>query len=345
MVISLIVTGVAFSIYRLNASYYLREDAYLQQYQNLRVALYTVGRDVRMAGNGFALLGADLRLIQAYTPTREKATTGAGHPPSEIVNEGGWFRNLDTTTTGVRAIFGQDGGANYPDTLTVFRAEVESGNPLSTVQSVSGNRLTLNKPIPKEALKSGDIVALGSGSNGIVLETGNLSLSGDVYNDIVIKPGGRFTNSSPFLPTGFDPVGAYVYNFRDIGLITYWVDTENNALMAAYHDTARTGYDDSTGTSSIVASNIEDFQVYYYLDDDIVDFADTDAAPIMSSAVLSGARRVKAVSLGLVARSPYGDGPVNRKRPALFNREEGTVADNRLRNVLIETIYLRNFHI
>jgi hypothetical protein len=360
MVISLIVAGVAFSIYRLNASAYLREDAYLQQYQNLRVALYTIGRDVRMAGNGFSLLGPDLKLMQAWTPSLEKVKSG-GNPPTQMVSDSGWFRNSDVVGSnpddfGVRAIFGVDGGADYPDTLTIFRSEVESGNPLARVKSVSGNTLTLDAPILQEALKSGDIIAIGSGTKGVVLQTGTISFSGGSTDEIPIVSGGRFTApSGSFAPTDFPVVGSYVYNFRDIGIVTYYVDTVNNTLMAAYHDTSRDSYDDSAGTSAIVASNIEDLQVYYHFDNKPACFsyppADPDDEcgiitddPTISSNALNN-RRVKAVSVGLTARSPYGNGPLTHSRPALFNRKAGTDFDNRQRNVLIETVYLRNFNI
>jgi hypothetical protein len=343
MVLSLIVTGVAFSIYRLNASYYLREDAYLQQHQNLRVALFTVGRDARMAGNGFSLLGADVKLVQAYTPTRESYASGTT-PPTNIIVDSAWYRNPDTTVPGVRAIFGVDGGANLPDTLTIFRAEVESGNPLATVNKVSGDTLELGDVIPEEAIKSGDIIAVGSGAQGLILQTGNISFTGGGTTQLPIKTGGRFTAPSGFVPTGFTIQGAYIYNFRDIGIITYYVDSVNNNLMAAYHDVGRNSYDDAAGTSSVVANNIEDFQVYYYLDNKDVDFTDTTTNPDISTAILN-ARRVKAVSIGLTARSPYGAGPSNRSRPALFNRAAGTSLDSHPRNILVETIYLRNFSI
>jgi hypothetical protein len=342
MVISLIVTGVAFSIYRLNASYYLREDAYLQQYQNLRVALYTISRDVRMAGNGFYVIGPDFKLMQAFTTSREEARAGL-HPPSEMVAVSTWFRHADTSTPGVRAIFGVDGGDTDPDTVTIFRAEVETGSPLAQVTGLSGNRLSLNNGISESALKSGDIIAVGSGTSALIFESDSISFSGGEADEIPVKPGGRFTASSSVFPAGFDPVGLNVYNFRDVGIITYWLDTARNALMASYHDSAKTDYNDLAGTSSIVASNIEDLQVYYFMDNHDVDFSRASNDPDISSTALD-THRVKAVALGITARSPYGDGPPIHRRPALFNRAEGTAPDNRLRNVLIETVFLRNFH-
>jgi hypothetical protein len=346
MVISLIVTGVAFSIYRLNASYYLREDAALRQYQNLRVALYTIGRDVRMAGNGFALLGPNLKLIQAWSPTRE-VTNSPPTPPTSMVSSVGWFRNSDTSTLGVRAIYGVDGGANFPDTLTVFRAEVETGTPLAKVKDLTSNEVQLDDTdsIPEKSIKPGDIIALVEGQTGVILQSGDILFAGGETSVIPVKQGGRFTAPTSYIKAALDVSAAYLYNFRDVGMITYWVDTATNSLMAAYHDTDRTDFADLAGTSSIVADNIEDLQVYYYLRDDTVDFAQTSAAPDMSSNRLdSDAGKVKAVSLGLTSRSSYGDGNNTRRRPALFNRSLGTNLDDRQRTTLIETIFLRNFH-
>jgi hypothetical protein len=349
LLISLIVTGVAFSIYRLNASYYLREDAYLQQYQNLRVALYTLGRDIRMAGNGFGLLGPEVKRMQAWTPTRE--IPHSGEPPSEIVSSPNWFHHSDALTgnAGAWPIYGVDGGAQSSDTLTIFRAEVETGNPLSKVTSVDGsNALIVDTPIPEDALRPNDVIAIGSGANGVIFETGAISYTGGFATRIPVKAGGRFTAAAPF-PTLFDVTGSYVYNFRDVMFVTYYVDAANNWLMADYHDTAKTNYDDATRHTAIVAYNIEDLQIFYYLDTDAVDIkkawpASGYTPPTIDSSVLNS-NRVKAVSLGLVSRAPTGVGAASRSRPALFNRLAATTRDNHIRNTLVETIYLRNYHL
>jgi hypothetical protein len=342
LVIALILTGVAFSVYRLNASYYLREDAYLQQYQNLRVALFTVARDVRMAGNGFSLLGPDLKLIQAYTPTRE---IPSGGPPSAINAVSDWFHHSDSIsgTSGVRAIFGVNGGANYPDTVTIFRAEVESGNPLAKVKGISGNDIQLDSDVPQEAIKSGDIIALGSGTQAIILQTDAINFSGGKTSTLPIKAEGRFTTNSPFFPTGFNLEGAYVYNFREVRFVTYWVDEANSQLMADYHDNSMTHFDDNARRSQVVAYNIEDLQVYYFYDLESVDTSRITDVPLISSARLND-NKVKAVTIGLAARSSYGTGPKNRRRPKLFDRDQGAL-DNNIHNTLVETIYLRNYHI
>jgi hypothetical protein len=146
---------------------------------------------------------------------------------------------------------------------------------------------------------------------------------------------------------------ATVYNFRDAAIITYYVDTARNSLMAAYHDIDRdkdetadqaASFDDYGRLSQIVAENIEDLQVFYFFSGD-TDNRDLTRAwtgpPEMNSGKLDD-ERVMAVSIGLTSRSPYGEGPIIRSRPALFNRVAGTAKDNLTRSTLIETIALRN---
>jgi hypothetical protein len=349
VIISLIVTGVGFSIYRMNASYYMREDAYLEQYQNLRVSLFTLARDIRMAGNGYSLLGPDVKLIQVWSPTREIPYAG-GNPPTEISVVSGstkWFYHSDSLSgaPGVRGLYGVDGGENNPDTITLFRAEVESGNPLGRVKDLTGGELEMDAEFFQEAVQPGDIIVVASGLQAIILETDDdFHFSAGKATKIPLKNGGRFTrNSSDFFPTGFPLTGAQVWNFRDVLFVTYYVDESNNQLMADYHDTAKADYD-STKQTQVVAYNIEDLQFYYFYDTDTVDNSLISTAPLISSSILDS-KRVKAVTIGVVSRSPRGEGPGKYFRPAFFNRDAGDVYDNHPRTSLVETVYVRNYHL
>jgi type II secretory pathway pseudopilin PulG len=346
VVIAVIVTGVAFSVYRLNASYYYREDAFIQQYQNLRVAMYTISRDVRMAGNGMSILGSSANLMQIYSPTREILTNAS--PPTSTSVAPNWFSYPDSSgETGAWGIYGYDGGDNDPDTLTIFRAEVETGNFLGKVESVSGNRLTLVESPPTDAVDPGDIVALANGDNSVLLEIDASFSPGS--REIPIKLGGRFTPTS--LGFSFPFAGSYFYNFRDVTFVTYYIDQANNQLMADYHDNGRSGFDDPTRESFIVAYNIEDLEVFYFFDTDSVDMDQVVNKSDMKFSILKGdpsnnPKPVKAVAIGLISRAPYGEGPHTRFRPALFNRKADpspATDDNRPRSVLVQTVFLRNF--
>jgi hypothetical protein len=331
--VALIISAVAFTIYRINTSYYLREEAYIQQQQNLRAAMYLVGRDLRMAGNGLMVLGPAVEKVQAWTPTR---LDSAGVGGVVIDTTPGWFSHAGGgSDPGARAVFGVDGDDSRPDVVTIFRAEVEYPTSLGLVSSLSGRRLTLSSDIMGGTLAAGDIIGLVNGADAVLLEVD--SFSGDTIDYV---SNGRFTGpSGP--PSGFPVEGASVFNLRDVSLVTYYVDEASNRLMAAHHDQAWSGFDDLASRSTVVANNIEDLQIHYYFGGDEVDPDALDDGPDMSLAILDD-NSVKAVAMAMTSRSSYGEGAMDRVRPGLYNRLDGTAADNRRRATLSEYIYLRN---
>lgn len=354
--VSTVVAAVAFTVYRLNVESYLKEDARLEKDQNLRVALFSIARDVRMAGNGFVLMNPQTQLVQVYVPSMETIDSGG---KSEMVVSDGWFWHADAEQSnederGARAVFGVDGGANRPDTLTVFRAEVESASPIAQVGSsgyspgTDGGTITLQGSFPDDTVRNKDIIALVSGRQIALME---VSASGKADGEMLdsaaslpVKLGGRFTAPAA-AALDFDS-GSNIYNLRDVVFVTYYVDESTNSLMADYHDVSMTSPDNSSKGTVVVANNIEDMQVFYYFTDPVVDDVVTmdsvDQDPGINSAVLD-ARRVKAVAIGLVARSPNDDAQsAIYKRPALFNRIEGTAADAHPRSVMTEIVFLRN---
>ena len=365
VLISVIVVAVAFTLYRVNVTYYLKEDARLEQDQNLRVALSTVARDVRMAGNGYALLGPPNRLqfIQVYVPSQERL--GSGGRAVQQASLEGWFSHADTAAEtaiaapdqlGARAIFGVDGGADGPDTLTIFRAEVESGAPLghlSGAYDFSAARLFFSDNFQEGVVRDKDILVLVNDNLAALAEVDSVPAAAP-FNWVDIKLGGRFT--PPGSGAFSFPAGATVYNLRDVVFVTYFLDEENRQLMADHHDLDESG---NPIGPVVVATNIEDFQVYYCFNDEVVNLdpafdsdnvIDLALTPEINSTKLDvrGAgtvHRVNTVVLGLMARA--GEGRDDRSarpgpRPAFFNREEGDVADRFTRNTLTEIINLRN---
>ncbi len=368
-VISMIVVAVLFTLHRVTASYYVREDARLEQMQNLRVALYTIARDVRMAGSSSKLLGPLVNSVNIYVPGQETLSGGK----STMDPTPGWYTPAAASAVpGALPIFGIDGGSTDPDTLTLFRAEPESVAPVGSLSSQwsSKNKLNLVKSVPKGSLDDGDIIVIVNVNNqAVLLEVGD-DANDDVIdpdnpgNEIPLRTAGRFSpNSLPSFVTF--PEGSYVYNLRDAVFVTYYLDETNHNLMADYHDNTIKGDVTASGTSYptgtvIVATNIDDFQVFYYWTDtnknvlngpvasDTNDLTmDPDTAfPVPTSLSFSTPpdRWVCAVVLGLVARSPRPEENMkDLTRPALFNRAAGTVEDRYPRLVLTETIDLRNF--
>ncbi|MDR2300521.1 MAG: hypothetical protein LBF38_00505 [Deltaproteobacteria bacterium] len=331
MAIFVMVAGVCFSFYISNTSQFLLSQAYVEQQQNLRVAFYVMSRDLRMAGNGLNVLGPDVSIVQAYTGSQ--MTLSGGHVA--VDTSPGWFKNTDTAELGFRAIFGFDGGNSAADSVTIFRAEMEYPAPLGVVKSTSLRTLELDTNIPDSTVVTGDIIVLVNGAQACLLETDDAE-----DDEISYVEGGRFTGpSGP--PSGFPVVGSTVYNFKDVSLLTYYLDQTNNRLMVANHDNAHDIFDEPATKSSVVANNIDDLQLYYGLEAHPVDPGILSEDPDISTNTLKD-DFVKAVALAMTSKASYGSGKSIYVRPELFNRAPGVVADNYRRGILSEYVYLRN---
>jgi hypothetical protein len=339
LLLTTVVTGVAFTLYRGASSNYLREDAYIQQQQNIRAATYLLSRDLKASGNGVAVVGPGIQRIQAFVPSQLQTSGGV----TSINTAEGWFKYPDSPSSepGVMALFGTDGGASRPDTLTIFRTEIEYPVALGQVTGHSGNTLTLSENVKGGNLNAGDILVVISGKDAFLLESETSCPLGSSISSINYKnPNGRFTSSGG-PPSGFDVNGAYVYNLRDVSLVTYYVDETENRLMAAIHD-QRMDTANAIDKSVVLANNIEDFQCYYFFEGETLDLNMVTSNPDISYEKFKK-EPVVAVAIGLTTRSSYGG---NRKgvnlRPALFNHVAGTVPDNRRRSTIMELVTLRN---
>jgi hypothetical protein len=365
VLISVVVVAAAFTLYRVNVTHYLREDARLERDQNLRAALAAIARDVRMAGNGYALLGAPniLQFIQVWVPGRESLDQGG----RAVQTRGaGWFKHADVDENpenwGARPIFGVDGGETGSDTLTVFRAEVESGAPLGHLDyafDFSGP-LNLVREYRAGALRGNDIVVLVNGALAALAEVHHYGGERGVpilppSRIVHLNHGGRFTPPAGTAALSFPP-GTSVYNLRDVVLVTYYLDRDTHRLMANHHHLGLDDEDSAAPGHVVVAGGIEDFQVFYYFNNEEVNprrFTPPKDAPLEDHHGLSSAKldvrqanfnRVKAVALGLTARTPRPHRDAKpAPRPALFNRREGDEPDRHTRNVLTEIVHLRNF--
>lgn len=352
ILISVIVVGAAITAYKVNITYYLKTDALLTRNQNLRTAMYAITRDVRMAGNSLILMGPRIKMIHAYVPGQEVLDI-SGKPVRS--NVAGWFKHADISSSapadefGARAVFGVDGGENDPDTLTIFRAEVEYGAPLgqisATVASSDTVEIILKSAFPDGMLRANDMVVLVDGETATLLETsGGMLEPGTAIpsaTSFSVKLKGRFT--PPDASAINFTEGASIYNLRDVIMVTYYIDQQNNRLMADYHDVNVTDPVSGQPSPVVVADNIEDMQIFYFYNTQAVDLKNTGNSPNISSAALQ-TNRVRTVAIGLTACSDYGsaaDGK-NQKRPALFNHKEGTIIDRKYRSTMIELVYLRN---
>jgi hypothetical protein len=237
-------------------------------------------------------------------------------------------------------LFGTDGGTNNPDTLTLFKSEIEYPEPLGKVTYKSGNTLYLNKKLREGTLEIDDIIILIQGNLALLMQSNSNSGTGSLESIEVNTASGRFHRPGADHPT-FNVVDAYVYNLRDASLVTYYVDTDKNQLMAAYHDQKVTAFDDSTSRSVVVAYNIEDLQLFYYFNDENIDLSKVTLDPLIGYNEFKN-KRVRAVAIAMTSRAEFGLGPARYYRPALFNHVQGATLDNRRRSSTMELISLRN---
>ena len=255
LALTIIVIGATFMIYQTNSRFYYQQQSRLEQAQNLRTALYILSREIRMAGDGLIVMGVPK--VQAYVPQ----PTGSG---------GEWFRYVvdssgtQASTTGLRTIFGIDND-NGPDTLTLFRTEVESSlafGQLSSPYTATSSKLNFSDSIPANAVARNDVLGVVNNRNAILLQALTVSDSGDP-GEITLgprfKPGGSLPSGMTF------PSGTYVYNLRKAYLTTYWVDQINHNLMARFHHLGDLDYDNATESSIIISPDIEDLQMRYVM--------------------------------------------------------------------------------
>ena len=333
IVLVVLVCGVALTLYQLAARHSVQQQAVIEQTQNLRAALYTVARDVRMAGNGMRFMGN--HIVQIYVD------------PSlvdyDIQEDSGWFIYKGATAYGVRPVFGQNGGIDGPDSLTIFSSEVERSAPLGQLGADynpgSDDKIILRDlPIVDGTLTAGDMLAITWNATTVIIQAGSF-----VPSSGEIRIGPRYKPQEPLPGSLSIPEGAEVYNLRDVTFVTYYVDTAENRLMASYMDASigADDYDDALRHSVIVANDIEDFQVGYYLNPDGSDTV--TALNGITEGNLSG-RWVRGVALSLVSRSPLKNEASGEGEPIkVMDHTDVGSADGHSRRIMTENINLRNF--
>ncbi|MDR0550228.1 MAG: prepilin-type N-terminal cleavage/methylation domain-containing protein [Deltaproteobacteria bacterium] len=338
MAIGAIVSTVAFSIFRLNSSYYLQNEDDIRLQQNLRLAIYYLSRDLRMAGSGLFVLGPSIKRIKAYAPF--SPTRKCGDPV--VADHIGWFRYCDDKTeTGVRAIFGEDGGKDRADIVTIFRSEPEFSGIVGIADSYANDELKLAYGVDPKAILKGDVLGIVKGEEAVIFEVGDVILDGGQITDVLIKRNGRFTSPTG-LPPGFSVEGAVLYNLKDVNLVTYFIDEKNSRLMLIDHDQKSLNPGDSEVAPEVVADRVEDLELHYFFPAEKFDPSRVAQKPAIDGARLDQ-EDPKSLIVGLTGKAIRKVGRFSEARPALFNRAKGQVKDNFSRGSLVVSLNLRNY--
>jgi prepilin-type N-terminal cleavage/methylation domain-containing protein len=339
VVIVTVVSGAFFTMLQLSMRNEARQQDILAQTQNLRAALYTVSRDIRMAGNGLVLTGSPTVYIYI----------DPGATESRIQREEGWFRYSGFENYGARAIYGLDSGtdSSAADVLTIFRAEMESGGPLGRL-NVNFNPNSSAALILQEAViegvnvSDGDLVAVANGNQVVIVQ---VRFSSAGLSTTTLNLGDRFRPKDNFPGGQSFPPGSMVYNLRDIALVTYYLDAVNHRLMANYHDLTLVDSDPDDAANPhlvTVANDIEDFQVAYFVTQPMNTSGLTEVDQL-SEAELIGGTTVRAVRLVIVSRSARSS-EINAGADSVEVRGHQAVSDRgHSRRVMSEIVQLRNF--
>jgi hypothetical protein len=330
MVLAVLIIGGTLVIYQTHSRFYYRQQALMEQEQNLRSALYMIARDVRMAGDGLSVMGVSAAQIYVPEPSGKGGSWFAypGNKPGEPPEK-----------PGVRAIFGRDSDKG-PDSLTVFRSETESSlafGQLGENFNASDPRLVFANPIPEGSVASKDVIGLVNGKNALLLQAGSISPSSSTRQAIALGP--RFKPGSS-LPGGISfPAGSYVYNLRDVSLTTFFIDQNRNNLMARYHHLDSLDYDSPKDSAVILAPGIEDLQVRYVLNDQ----DPGQGFDGLSMGALENDEVVRQVNLGLVGISGARSPTAANQPISLFNHIPNAPKDGFPRSVVTSMVQLRNY--
>jgi type IV pilus assembly protein PilW len=241
MTMGLIVLTVMFTMFRTSQRSYTLQDYVAEMQQNLRVAMSSVSRDLRMAGCGVNLLNQLIPTVEVYND-----------------NVGGWSNLQGITATN---------SSTGPDRIELFIGDIQSGEYDATIREAMPDASAELKVDTVANFEEGDMVIISNGINAALfvvtqVQPGSLAI---VHNSGLsdYNPPAAF---KAFPHGGGYAQGSRLYNFGNGRWVTYYIDTtdpDHPKLVADTHDVA--------GVVT-VAENIEDMQFHYFM----ADGSDTD---------------------------------------------------------------------
>ena len=236
MSMGLIALSVMFTLFRTSNRSYVLQDYMAEMQQNLRMAMYYISRDVRMAGCGMNLLSALVPSVQI-------------------------FNGSESTWTFLLPV--KPGNAtNAPDTIEVFYGDINNGEYDATITQPMPDASSELNVDTSNPFSVGDTVIISDGVTACLFVISEVQ---DVALKLQHNPA-----ESPFNPPAafkaFPQGGGYgtgsrLYNFGSSRWVTYSIDRvsdpDHPTLVADLHDGT---------TPQVIADNIEDIQFYYFME-------------------------------------------------------------------------------
>lgn len=236
-----IVMTVMFTMFRTSSRSYTLQDYVAETQQNLRIGMYNLDRDVRMAGCGMNLLPALVNGIQ-------------------IFNGSSWINMNSITATN---------SSTGPDSIEIFYGDINSGEYDATI----------TQPMPDASAELNVDDTSSFNINDMVVISNGVTAALFVVSQVQDPPGKLQHNpaQSPFNPPaafknfpsgGGYGVGSLLFNFGAAKWLTYSIDSATDPahprLIVDMHD---------GNPPQVIADNIEDMQFFYFMSQGV---ADTD---------------------------------------------------------------------
>ena len=302
-----IVLTAAFATFTFQKQSYTTQTRVSEMQQNLRVALDTLFRDIRMGGYG---VDSDITV------------------PGSVVGAG--------STVAIRGFYGADGGTSSSDGICILYA-YDMDNTVTALQPTLTTALftAVNSPTTAVSVTSGtgtrfsagDLVLLNNGTTADLYQVASSSSNSVTFGSApAINANGHSSNI-------YD-AGSKVSRAR---FVRYWIDGTDPAhprLMV----TRLPG-----SASQPVADDIEDLQFGYGLafspDNTLV------STTVNAPANDSERQRIRRISLSIIARTGVYEKGWQGQRPILGNRSAGAADQYRRRVIDGMAIDIRNIRL
>ena len=235
MAMGLIVLTVMFTMFRTSSRSYTLQDYVAEMQQNLRVAMSSVSRDLRMAGCGINLLSQLVPTVEVYNE-----------------NIGSW-----TNLQGITATNSTTG----PDQIEMFIGDIQSGEYEATITSPMPDASSILNVDTMANFKKYDMVIISNGVNAALFQVTAEPVALNIQHNSGLSDWNAPAAFKAFPHGGGYGTGSRLYNFGSVRWVTYFID-----LTDPDHPTLVVNTHEKDGIH-VIADNIEDMQFHYFMAD------------------------------------------------------------------------------